>query len=166
MTHLQNTLGSPNFRQVIRGYLQLHQLTVEGRDESAEADIVRDSLDLPWHALTESDKQLVQGLSVDLFDISEPTTSNTQVMNAQSQKNLVEAIEAKQRQEWERALTLLRQNSQEITPAILSSYRGGIWLEAGYPEVGAVFYEHASKLEPDDAHYEVLFLSALEQSDH
>jgi tetratricopeptide (TPR) repeat protein len=86
-------------------------------------------------------------------------------MSPQAQKNLTEAIEAKQRGEWERALALLRRWSKNITPALLSYLRGGIWLEAGYPEVGVVFYEHATKLESDNANYAVHFLHSLEQSD-
>jgi hypothetical protein len=66
--------GSQEYRQVVRGYLRLHQLDVEGRDESPEADLVRDSLDLPWQSLTDREKERIQGLSADLFDLGEPAT--------------------------------------------------------------------------------------------
>jgi tetratricopeptide (TPR) repeat protein len=130
-----------------------------------DAEAVRDSLDLPWRALTADEKKRVQGLSTDLFSISEPIADGPKEMNSQAQKNLEEAFEAKQRGEWERALGLLRQWSKYIAPALLSYLRGGIWLESGYPEVAAVFYEYAAKLEPDNASYAVLFLHSLEQSD-
>lgn len=165
MTRPPTTTGNLNFRQVIRGFLQLHQFTVEGRDESPEADAVRDSLDLPWRALTETERDRVQGLSADLFAISDPMEGGPREMNPQAQRNLTEAFEARQRGDWDRALSLLRRWEKYITPALLSYLRGGIWLEAGYPEVGVVFYEHAAKLEPDNANYAVLSLQALEQSD-
>ncbi len=159
------SLGSPNYRQVLRGYLRLHELTVEGRDESQDADAVRDSLDLPWHALTTGERERVQGLSADLFSISEPIAGSPKEMNPQAQKNLAEAFEARRRGEWERALGLLRQCGNDIAPALLSYQRGLIWLDAGYPEVGAVFFEHAARLEPDNTNYEVLFLYSLKQFD-
>lgn len=165
MTRQPNAPPSPNFLQVLRGYLRLHQLTVEGRDESPDADAVRDSLDLPWRALTETEKQRIQGLSADLFAISDPMEDGSMQMNAQAQKNLAGAFEAKQRGDWDRALGLLRQWEKYITPALLSHVRAAIWLEAGYPEVAAVFYGHAAQLEPDNGNYALLFLHALAQSD-
>lgn len=164
MTRNMQTPGSPNYRQVLRGYLRLHQLTALDRDESLDADAVRDSLDLPWRALTADERTRVQGLSADLFSISEPIADGSKEMNPQAQKNLAEALEAKQRGEWEPALGLLRRWSEHIAPALLSYLRGGIWLESGYPEVAVVFYEHAAKLEPDSSNYAVLFLHSLEQS--
>lgn len=156
---------SPNYRQVLRGYLRLHQLTVEGRDESPDADAVRDSLDLPWRALGRAERERVQGLSADLFNISEPISDSPQEMPPHAQKALAEAFEAKQRGEWDRTLDLLRRWGKFIAPALLSYLRGGVWSEAGYPEVGAVFYEHASNLEPENANYAMLFLHTLEKYD-
>ena len=92
MTRPPNTPGSPNFRQVLRGYLRLHQLMIEGRDELPDADAVRDSLDLPWRVLTEAERERIQGLSADLFDISEPIASGPRDMNPQAQKNLAEVF--------------------------------------------------------------------------
>ena len=165
MTRPPNNPSSQNYRQVLRGYLRLHQLTVEGRDESPDADAVRDSLDLPWRALTDTERGGIQGLSADLYDISELIAGGPREMNPQAQKNLAEAFEAKHRGEWERALELLRRWSKYIAPALLSYLRGGIWLVAGFPEVGAVFFEHAASLEPDNANYAAIFLLCLAQSD-
>jgi len=165
MTPHSHAPGNSNYRQVLRGYLRLHQLTVERRDESVEADAVRDALDLPWHALTVAEKERVQGLSADLFEISEPTGGVAQGTNPQAQKNLTEALEAKQRGEWERTLELLRRWGKHIAPALVSYLRGGIWVKAGYPEIGVVFYEHAAKLDPDNANYAGLVLNALESYD-
>lgn len=165
MTLPPNSFGSPNYRQVLHCYLRLHQLTVEGRDESPDADTIRDSLDLLWRALSEAERGSVQGLSADLFDISEPSAGGPREMPLQAQKYLVEAYEAKKCSEWDRALLLLRKISRDLDPALLSYLRGSVWLEAGYPEIGAVFFEHAAKLEPDNVGYKVLLLHSLEQSD-
>ena len=165
MTSPSTISSNQNFRQVIRGYLRLHQLTVEGRDESVEADAIRDSLDLPWRVLNETEKNRVQGLSIDLFAISDPSENVPMAMNPQAQKNLTEAFEAKQQGDWDRALALLRRWNKYITPELVSYLQAGIWLGAGCPELAAVFYEHAAELAPENANYRALFLSTLEQSD-
>lgn len=102
-----NSPSSQHYRQVVRGFLRLHQLTAEGRDESPDADAVRDSLDLPWRALTENEKEKIQGLSADLFAITDPIAGGALETNPQAQKSLAEIFEAKQRGEWDRALALL-----------------------------------------------------------
>ena len=145
MTRPPYTPISQNYRQVLEGYLRLHQLTVAGRDESPEADAVRDSLDLPWRLLTEADREQVQGLSADLFEINDPIEAAHLEMSPEAQHHLAEAVEAKQRGEWDRALALLRRWKKHLTPAILSKLRAEIWSAAGHPDVGAVFLEHAGK---------------------
>lgn len=164
MTPHSHTQDNPNYGQVLRGYLRLHQLEVEGRDESVDADSVRDSLDVPWRALSADERERVQGLSTDLFSISKPP-AGLEEYSPQAQENLLAAVEAKQRGEWTRALSLLRQWGKHITPVLLSYMRGRIWVDAGYPEVGAVFYGHATHLEPDNANYTALFLHSLAKHD-
>ena len=153
MNQPSNTPGHSNYRQAICGYLRLHQLTVEGRDDSVEADAVRDSLDLPWRALAEGERMRVQGLSADLFSVSEPLAHASGEMNALAQNQLAEALEARFRGDFDLALGLLRQGCDHITPALLSYLRGEIWREAGEPDVAAVFFEHAALLDPDNLKY-------------
>jgi hypothetical protein len=50
----------------VRGLRELHRLTLEGRQDSPEADAVRDATDAPWRALTEVEKRRIGGLSEDL----------------------------------------------------------------------------------------------------
>ena len=145
MTRPPSPPVSQNYRHVLQGYLRLHQLTVEGRDESPEADAVRDSLDRPWRLLTDAEREQVQGLSVDLFEIDNPIEGAHLEMSPDAQHHLAEAVEARQRGEWDRALAQLRTLKKHLTPAILSKLRAEIWSEAGHPDVGAVFLEHAGK---------------------
>jgi tetratricopeptide (TPR) repeat protein len=86
-------------------------------------------------------------------------------MNPEAQNSLTDAIEAKQNGDWERALTLLRQCAKYIAPASLSYLRGGIWYDAGYPEVAVLFSEHATVLDPNNTKYQIVFLDALESAD-
>jgi predicted Zn-dependent protease len=139
---------NPNYLAMVRGNRELHQRLAAGKDDSPEADAIRDATDGPWEALTEVERNRVRNLSEDLYSLDEPPPF-AQPMNREAQAKLNEAIEARQRGEWDRALDLLRRWRAYIDPALLSYLRGTIWLEAGDPATAALFFEHASKLNPD-----------------
>src|SRR5207249_7724904 len=46
-----------------------------------------------------------------------------------------------------------------------SYLRGSIWLEAGDAATAALFFEHASKLNPESENYQFLYLTALDMCD-
>jgi hypothetical protein len=148
------SLGSPAFKLVVKGLLQLHRLTKERKDDSPEADSVRDALDAPLSALSRTEYERSRWLSEDLYSVSEPDDSVRKEMNPQAQKQLMEAEEARQRQEWDRALELLRRCKAYIVPALLSYMRGTIWLDGGYADVAAVFFEHAAQCDPENESYQ------------
>jgi len=79
----------------------------------------------------------------------------------QAQAGLIEALEARQRGEWDRALDLLRRWRAHIDPALLSYLRGSIWLEAGDVETAADFFAHAARLLPGAEDYLAHFMYAL-----
>ena len=158
--------GSPSFRLVAKGLVELHQLIKDGQDDAPAAESVRDALDAPLKALNPVEKERAQWLSEDLYSVSEPPAATTQKeMSPQAQQQLNEANEARQSQEWDRALALLRQWREYISPALLSYLRGRIWEDAGYPAVAAAFFGHASESDPATANYRALYLVALAESD-
>jgi len=128
---------TPSYRAMVRGTRELHQLIAEGKDDSPEADAIRDATDGPWQALSEVERTRVQSLSEDLYSLAESPTA--QSMNPQAQARLVEAFEAKNRGEWDRALDLLRRWRAHIDPSLVNYLRGSIWFEAGDPETAAIF---------------------------
>ena len=79
---------SPNYLAVVRGIRELHRLALEGRDESPEADAVRDATDGPWEGLSEAERKRVSGLSEDLYSISDRTADEPRQMNPQAQARL------------------------------------------------------------------------------
>src|SRR5271155_3561460 len=97
----------PAYVQSIQGLLRLHALTVSGKDDSPEVEIVRASLERPWTDLSEIEKNRISGLSEDLFSISEQPCEPLPT-NPQAQRKLLEAIEARQSGDWDKALELLR----------------------------------------------------------
>jgi tetratricopeptide (TPR) repeat protein len=158
--------GSPSFNLVANGLVALHRLIKEGKDDSPEAESVRDALDAPLKALNRVEKERAQLLSEDLYSVSEPPAAATQKeMNPQAQQQLIEAFEARESKEWDRALALLRRWREYIAPALLSYLRGTVWLEAGNLDVATVFYGHASDSDPANANYRTIYMYALAKSD-
>jgi tetratricopeptide (TPR) repeat protein len=155
---------NPNYLAMVRGTRELHQLLAAGKDDSPEADAIRDATDGPWEALSETERDRVCNLSEDLYSLVEPPPA-LQPMNPQAQAKLNDAIEAKQRGEWDRALDLLRRWRAYIDQALISYLRGSIWLEAGDPGTAALFFEHASKLEPANEKYLAMSLGAMRLAD-
>jgi tetratricopeptide (TPR) repeat protein len=157
----QPLIFSPNYMAVARGIRALHALAVAGQDDSPEVDAIRDASDGPWEALSETERRRISGLSEDLFVISEPA-SEAEELNPQAQEKLVEAMTAREHGEWDRALELLRRWSKHVSPPLLSYLRGLVWLDAGDPESAALFFGHASNLEPQNGSYLAFYLHALE----
>jgi hypothetical protein len=150
---------STDYRAYVRGVRELHQLSVTGKEDSPDADAIRDATDLPWEGLSDVERERVGNLSEDLYSLVEPPPA-AQPMNPQAQAKLDEAIEAKERGEWDRALDILRGWCAYIDPALVSYLRGSIWLAAGDPGTAALFFEHASRLQPGNESYLALFQQA------
>lgn len=158
-------LGSPSFKLVAKGLIELHRLIQQGQDESPQADLIRDALDDPLRALSENERIRAQWLSDDLYSVSKAEVAEPRPMSAEAQRELNEATEARRNGQWDRALGLLRAWQDFVLPAQLSYLRGAIWLGAGQPEVAAVFYAHAADSDPENANYRVLHLHTLEKCD-
>lgn len=159
-------IGSSSFKLVARGLVALHRLIKDGKEDSPEAESIRDVLDAPLRSLNRAEKERAQWLSEDLYSVSEPTAVTAQKqMNFQAQQELNEAFEARQNHERDRALNLLRGLREYISPILLSYLRGSIWLEAGNPDIAAMFYGHASESDPANANYRAIYLHAMAESD-
>lgn len=155
---------NPDYLAMVRGTRELHQLLAAGKEDSPEADAIRDATDGSWEALSEVERNRVRNLSEDLYSLAEPPP-DALPMNPQAQAGLNEAVEAGQRDEWDRALDLLRRWRAYIDPALVSYLRGSIWLEAGDPATAALFFEHASKLQPANENYLTMFRHTLNLAD-
>jgi len=155
---------NPNIQLIAKGLIDLHRLIRQGNDDSPEGESIRDALDAPLKRLSRTEKERTQWLSEDLYSISEPSASDLP-KDATGQERISDGIEARENQESDRALALLRQVRDSISPALLSYHRGVIWLEAGYPEIAAEFFGHASESEPANASYRASYLHALAEID-
>jgi tetratricopeptide (TPR) repeat protein len=155
---------NPNYLAMVRGVRELHLLMSKGKDDSPEADAIRDATDAPWESLSEIERRRVRNLSEDLYSLHE-AAAPAQQSNPQAQSKLGDALEARKQGDWDRALDLLRRWGSYLDPALVSYFRGAVWLEAGDPATAALFFGHASKLRPENENYPAMFLHALELSD-
>ncbi len=58
---------NPNYLAVERGVRELHALIAEGKEDSPEADAIRDATDGPWESLSEAERQRIRNLSEALY---------------------------------------------------------------------------------------------------
>lgn len=147
---------SPAYLAVAQGIRELHQLTLEGRDESPEADRVRDAIDGPWEKLSEVERKLISGLSEDLYSISDAPDEGLKATDCQAQGWVNASREISSRDNFDQQLEGLRQFGHLVSRAQLSYERGLIWLHAGDTASAILFLEHAVSLEPDNTNYHVL----------
>src|SRR5579871_1587185 len=141
--------GSPTFRVVAARLVDLHRLIRDGKGDLSEAESVHDALDQPLDALSQLEQNRAQWLSEDLYSVSEPLPATVRkAMDPSDQQQHYEAFKLIRVRNWDRALEALRALSDSIAPALLSHLRGTIWNDAGYPEVAAVFFNHAAECEP------------------
>ncbi len=155
---------NPAYLQSLRGLHRLHALTQAGQSQSPEADALRDSLEAPWDALSEAEQQRINGLSEDLYSLSDPP-AEPEPPNPQATRNLIETAEARLTGEWDRALKLLRRWGRYLSPADLSFQRGCVWREAGDDATAAIYFRHAAELEPQNEKYAASYLRELHKSD-
>jgi tetratricopeptide (TPR) repeat protein len=76
----------------------------------------------------------------------------------------LEAIEARQSGNWDKALELLRHWGKYLDPAVLSFLRGSVWQSAGDSETATPFYQHAADLDPSDDKFMCMYLFSLQTS--
>ena len=53
---------NPNYLAMVRGIREIHQLFAAGKEDSREANAVRDATDDPWESLSEIERQRVRNL--------------------------------------------------------------------------------------------------------
>jgi tetratricopeptide (TPR) repeat protein len=139
----------------------LHQLSLEGKDDSAEAVALRDEMDALWHGLSDKEKARLAGLSEDLYSLVEGTWSPV-AMTEQPRKAWSQATrEAYQRCDWDRALELLRKPPDSVPSRSVRFCQARCWERLGDPETALVFMRRAAE---EDSEYLVCLLALLQET--
>jgi tetratricopeptide (TPR) repeat protein len=146
MAAATNTLGTP-YERVLEGYRKLHALTLAGRDQTDEADAVREELDEPWERLTPEERERIGGLSEDLYSLSDPLPVARRP-DPQADANLDKARALYRSGRYDEALNALRPSAAVADPAEVSLLRGRIWQALGSEETAVLFITHAASLRP------------------
>lgn len=139
---------------------ELHILTLQGEDESEAADQIREAMEAPWRQLSSEQKARLEGLSVDLYSIGETFTSPA-VPSDGGAAEIEQAIFSK---DWDKALQILR-FQRGLRPADVAALRGVAWTELGHPEIAALFFAEAYRLDPRNVDFKANYLRSLVHSE-
>ena len=129
-----------------RDGVKLHQLLAQGKDDASGGHAIR-TTGLTVRGRPSRKSNVVGSATFRKTSTRLPSPLPRMPMNAQAQAKLLEAFEARERGEWDRALDLLRRWQAYIEPSLVSYLRGSIWLEAGDADTAAIFYRHAYELD-------------------
>lgn len=129
--------------------LKLHELIRHGKDQTPEADEVRDQMDLPGQNLTELEHDRVSGLSGDLYMISDSEVKE----QCTREYTTAEFLTEYNSRHWEQVLHILRQSTVQMRIDQVAAVRSVCWEELGDYDVALLFAEYALKLKPDELFY-------------
>src|SRR5437588_8905600 len=72
-TEIASGQGTPShYRESVRLLRELHFLMAEGKSETDEADRIRDLMDDHWYQMSSPEIHRVEGLSADLYTLTDP----------------------------------------------------------------------------------------------
>ena len=146
---------APTVREPVRTYeaglVRLQELEAAGQRGSAEAEIVRERMDSPWAAMSRPERDLMDGLSADLFMLSdderrEPPGS---VDGDASQLDQFRGQLYNDRQ-WEEFLRVVRRGPTGLPQWFVARVRAEAYVELGLQRAAARFWDHADRLKPRD----------------
>ena len=107
---------SPSYLATVHGTHELHRLIAEGKEDSPEAEAIRDASDGPWEALSETERDRARWVAEDLYSLYEEPPAK-QEMTREAQAGLNEAYEARERGEWDRRLDCCEHGAPTSTPS-------------------------------------------------
>jgi tetratricopeptide (TPR) repeat protein len=164
MNHRMSTASnhSSSYRQVQNGLLRMHELFLAGMQNSSDAEAVRDATDEPWNELSDDERENIQGLSQDLYEVEGVDSKTTiHLSPLELEQKVVDAIKARDDGQLERALAILRQCNSYKPASKISYIRGTIWSKKNESKTAALFFQHAVSQEPTDEYLRLAWLSSL-----
>lgn len=145
----------------MRSIIRLHELDLQGRDDSPEADEVRDSADWAWPILKRADIERLRWFSQDLFMLGkgEPGEATATVPITAELQN--EYGGAKSRSDWVAVLHVLRKLPANYPHASRAFIFGLAWMQVLGPEAALPFLQDAVRLNPGDLQFKIVLMSCL-----
>jgi hypothetical protein len=143
----ETTQDKMSYRKVLEGLLRMHELSTAGQHETDKIKQLRDAIDEPYSDLSAEAREIIEGLSTDLFDVENITSEPVLDHVPEGDHAMAVAIHAQNSGKDDEALKLLRQCKSKPASRI-AFLRGRIWSEMGEPKIALLFFNHAAKLDP------------------
>ena len=156
---------NPHFREYLRLLRNLHESIRTGSDESDDGEAIRDQMDAPADFFTKSETESANGISADLYSISNSEPYTPQPMTQIVQAEIKKALDARNAGEFIESLNLLRKNQTYVDFAMLTYVRGSVMFDAGEFNLAVDFFRHAMVLSPNNTNYTYMWLESLSRSD-
>lgn len=156
------THTSSSYQEFARLLRELHRLMSLGDGDSPEADAIRDEMDGPWYTLSEEEQKRARGMSADLYTLE----GNSPIQHPREpgvfEDELAERIrEARDREDFDSVLLLLRQNPEKISADRASMLRALSYERLGDVETAILFLQGGVRLSQEPDSYAVFLLIKL-----
>jgi tetratricopeptide (TPR) repeat protein len=150
-----------HFRESVRLLRELHFLMAEGKSETEEADRVRDLMDVHWYRMSPEEIRRVDGLSADLYTLVDPPPPPQQADPGDIAETCRLIDTARDNQEWDNLLELLRERPHPYPPDRVAFLRATCWEKVGDLETSLLFLEKTVSLNPSNGYYVINLMSSL-----
>jgi len=156
----ETTQDNLSYQKVLDGLLRMHELSADGEPETDEIKQLRDAIDEPYSDLSAEERETIEGLSTDLFDVENITSEPVLDHVPPADNAMAASLQAQYSGQYDEALKLLRQSKSKPASRI-SYFRGRNWSEKCEPKVALLFFNHAAKLDPANDDYKAQAFEAL-----
>jgi tetratricopeptide (TPR) repeat protein len=146
-THL---VSSEAFRRYVALLRRLHRLFFDGKEDSQEADGIRDAMDGPWDELTAEQREIVSGLAADLNSIRRGAPASEIPREGAPAENERALSRSYQAGNWDDVLKYLRRLAPFRQPAHVEYLRGRAWSNLLDDDTALLFFEHSRCIDPDN----------------
>lgn len=148
---------TPQFTEYTRRLCRLRTLAASGQDENAEAERLRDEMDVLWRRLTSADLDRLDALALDLSHVGIDRDYSGTVPDAlELEFRAIVAIK-----DFDGALRFLRENEVRLPRHDVAVLRGVFWADLGQYAPAAVFLSDAIRLRPGDSRVQALYFRSL-----
>ena len=148
----ETTQDKLSYQKVLNGLLRMHELAAGGEQETDEIKQLRDAIDGPYSDLSAEERETIEGLSTDLFDVENITSEPKLDHLPPCDHAMAAALQAQNSGRYDDALKLLR-DSKSKPASRIAFFRGRNWIGKGEPKVALLFFNHAARLDPQNEEF-------------
>ena len=126
--------------------LRLHELSLAGREESPEADALRDEMTWHWYRMSAREQDLLTGLSADLNDLEAGGARSVDASPDEVADYRARARVVYESGDGQQMLEFLRKPYPKSLPAgAVPFLQARVWQKLGYSQVAIVFIRETAR---------------------